>query len=286
MQARSRRHRATEASACNVVLGQAATHPGRSAPHEAGATGPGALKLSRAAGLADRRAKMDLRPIAQVVAVEPAGPDGHGVNWLDGKPPKPGDLLYRAEDINRGCAGLREAAQNALVTLDGIADTNPLDTADFETPAEWIACAKSRARWAADALRVPVAQEIHAERILKQMMDEAQRVDKTRATCGFVGQEDPVKGCPKCGFDDMRAKAAEHRDGRLSALEDVAVLRGERGVLVRLLVEADKVLSTLEGESTDEQEMLEGLRRQILAATAQHRPQESDLLSVRAGLGA
>ncbi len=23
-------------------------------------------------------------------------------------------------------------------------------------------------------------------------------------TCGFVGQEDPVKGCPKCGFDDMR----------------------------------------------------------------------------------
>ena len=229
---------------------------------------------------------MDLRPIAQVVAVEPAGPDGHGVNWLDGRPPKPGDLLYRAEDINRGCAGLREAAQNALVTLDGIADTNPRDTADFETPAEWIAWAKSRARWAADALRSPVAKEIYAERILKQMLDEAQRVEKTCATCGFVGQEDPVKGCPKCGFDDMRAKAAEHRDGRLSALEDVAVLRGERGVLVRLLVEADKVLSTLEGESTDEQEMLEWLRRQILAATAQHRPQESDLLSVRAGLGA
>lgn len=84
----------------------------------------------------------------------------------------------------------------------------------------------------------------------------------------------------------QRAKAAEHRDGRLSALEDVAVLRGERGVLVRLLVEADKVLSTLEGESTDEQAMLEGLRRQILAATAQHRPQEADLLSVRAGLEA
>lgn len=29
------------------VLGLAATHPGRSAPHEAGATGPGALKPSR-----------------------------------------------------------------------------------------------------------------------------------------------------------------------------------------------------------------------------------------------
>lgn len=181
---------------------------------------------------------------------------------------------------------LREAAQNALTTLDGIANANPRDKTDFDTPDEWIAWAKSRARWAADALRSPVAKEIYAERILKQMLDEAQRVEKTCATCGFVGQEDPVKGCPKCGFDDMRAKAAEHRDGRLSALEDVAVLRGERGVLVRLLVEADKVLSTLEGESTDEQAMLEGLRRQILAATAQHRPQETELLSARAGLGA
>ena len=67
-------------------------------------------------------------------------------------------------------APLREAAQNALVTLDGIADTNPRDTADFENPAEWITWAKSRARWAADALRSPVAQEIYAERILRQML--------------------------------------------------------------------------------------------------------------------
>ena len=123
----------------------------------------------------DRSDMSKPKPIAQVVAVEPAGPDGHGVNWLGGKPPKPGDLLYRAEDINQGRAGLRAAAQNALVTLDGIADTNTRNTADFETPDEWIAWAKSRARWAADALRVPVAQEIHAERILKQMMDEADR---------------------------------------------------------------------------------------------------------------
>ena len=115
------------------------------------------------------------KPIAQVVAVEPAGPDGHGVNWLGGTPPKPGDLLYRHEDINQGGAGLREAAQNALVTLDGIANTNPRDTADFETPAEWIAWAKSRARWAADALRTPVAQEIYAERVLKNMLQEADR---------------------------------------------------------------------------------------------------------------
>ena len=70
---------------------------------------------------------------------------------------------------------LREAAQNALTTLDGIANANPRDKDDFDSPDEWITWAKSRARWAADALRVPVAQEIHAERSLKQMMDEADR---------------------------------------------------------------------------------------------------------------
>lgn len=108
---------------------------------------------------------------------------------------------------------------------------------------------------------------------------------KQCATCGFIGQEDPVKGCPKCGFDDMQAKAAEHRDGRLAALEEAANLKGERAVLVRLLVECDKVLSTLDGESSDEQTMLERLRHQILAATTPHRPQEADLLSVRSVLG-
>ena len=103
---------------------------------------------------------------------------------------------------------LSEAAKNALVTLDGIADTNPRDTADFETPAEWITWAKSRARWAADALRTPVSQEIYAERILKQMLHEAGQdsPDKECNTCGFIGQEDPVKGCPKCGFDAMLDK--------------------------------------------------------------------------------
>lgn len=102
---------------------------------------------------------------------------------------------------------LREAAQNALITLDGIADTNPRDTADFETPAEWIAWAKSRARWAADALRAPIAQEIYAERILRKMLHESDQSQATHqcGTCGHIGIEDPVKGCPKCGFDDMRA---------------------------------------------------------------------------------
>lgn len=68
---------------------------------------------------------------------------------------------------------LREAAQNALITLDGIASANPRDKADFETPDEWIAWAKSRARFAADALRAPVAQEVYAERILRQMLHES-----------------------------------------------------------------------------------------------------------------
>ena len=61
-------------------------------------------------------------------------------------------------------------------------------------------------------------------------------------------------------------------------------LRGEQGVLVRLLTQCDGVLSTLEGESTDEQHRLDALRYAIV--TMPHRRQEADLLSVRAGLGA
>ncbi len=51
---------------------------------------------------------MDLRPIAQVVAVDPAGPDGRGVSWLAGPRPKPGDLLYRAADFDQVCAQQQE----------------------------------------------------------------------------------------------------------------------------------------------------------------------------------
>ena len=82
---------------------------------------------------------------------------------------------------------LREAAQNALITLDGIADTNPRDKTDFEDKDEWITWAKSRARWAADALRAPIAQEIYAERILKQMLHES---DPAQAT------QEPVHATP------------------------------------------------------------------------------------------
>ncbi len=83
---------------------------------------------------------------------------------------------------------LREAAQNALVTLDGIANANPRDTSDFETPACWIEWAKSRARWAADALRSPIAQEVYAERILKKMLTEQE------AALSLPTQAEPVEG--------------------------------------------------------------------------------------------
>jgi hypothetical protein len=67
---------------------------------------------------------------------------------------------------------LREAAQNALLTLDGIADSNPRDKADFENKDEWITWAKSRAKWAGDKLRAPISQELFAERVLKQMLEQ------------------------------------------------------------------------------------------------------------------
>ena len=76
---------------------------------------------------------------------------------------------------------LREAAQNALITLDGIASANSRDKADFETPDEWIAWAKSRARFAADALREPISQEVYAERILRQMLHESDHAQVTQA---------------------------------------------------------------------------------------------------------
>jgi len=60
--------------------------------------------------------------------------------------------------------------------------------------------------------------------------------------------------------------------------------RTERDAFVRLLLECDKVLSTLEGEDDTEAEMLEKLRASILRATAPHRADEADLLSVRADL--
>lgn len=67
---------------------------------------------------------------------------------------------------------------------------------------------------------------------------------------------------------------------------EIARLRGEQAVLVRLLLEADKVVSTIEGECQEEWDQLADLRRAIAAATIPHRPEEADLLSLRACIGA
>jgi hypothetical protein len=71
-----------------------------------------------------------------------------------------------------------------------------------------------------------------------------------------------------------------------AASAEIERLRGEQPVMVRLLVQCDGVLSTLEGESTEEQEMLDSLRRAIRNATTLHRGAEADLLAVRERLGA
>lgn len=57
-----------------------------------------------------RAERPGIEPVAQVVALEPEGPDGHGVNWLAGKRPKPGDLLFAApQDAEELRAALKAA---------------------------------------------------------------------------------------------------------------------------------------------------------------------------------
>lgn len=72
----------------------------------------------------------------------------------------------------------------------------------------------------------------------------------------------------------------EHAEGERSRL------RGEQSVLVRLLLDAGKVVSTVEGECQEELDQLADLRRAIAAATIPHRPEDADLLSLRACIGA
>lgn len=69
------------------------------------------------------------------------------------------------------------------------------------------------------------------------------------------------------------------------AATTIETLRGEQTVLVRLLLESDKVLSTIDGESQEECDMLLQLRRCMTAATMPHRPEDADLLSIRERLG-
>lgn len=75
------------------------------------------------------------------------------------------------------------------------------------------------------------------------------------------------------------------RDALEQQAAQVEALRGQHAVLVRLLVEADKVLGTIDGESQEEWDMLLQLRRCITAATMPHRPEDADLLSIRERLG-
>lgn len=60
-----------------------------------------------------------------------------------------------------------------------------------------------------------------------------------------------------------------------------AHLAAEREVFVRLLVECDKVLSTLEAETTWEEASLKMLRTAIDKITTPHRPEEGSLLDIR-----
>lgn len=71
----------------------------------------------------------------------------------------------------------------------------------------------------------------------------------------------------------------------IEAATEIEALRGQHTVLVRLLVEADKVLGTIDGESQEEWDMLLQLRRCITAATMPHRPEDANLLSIRERLG-
>ena len=66
--------------------------------------------------------------------------------------------------------------------------------------------------------------------------------------------------------------------------EECKTLRGEHVVLVRLLIEADKLLGTIEGECQEEWDMLSDLRRAIAAATIPQRPDEAGLLAIRVAL--
>lgn len=91
-----------------------------------------------------------------------------------------------------------------------------------------------------------------------------------------------------CTARDVRVSVAGVLDAPEweQAAAEANALRGERDVLVRLLLEADKVVSTIEGECQEEWGQLAALRRAIMAATIPHRPEEADLLSLRACIGA
>jgi hypothetical protein len=79
-----------------------------------------------------------LRAAAQVVALEPEGPDGHGVNWLAGKRPKPGDLLYGGDAVARALAAKNEAESRELKSLQELDEQREqLACVRQALPEEW-----------------------------------------------------------------------------------------------------------------------------------------------------
>jgi hypothetical protein len=58
---------------------------------------------------------------------------------------------------------MTEALKQALMTLDGIADTNPRNKDDFDSPADWITWAKSRAQFEAGRIRTALTQATSSE---------------------------------------------------------------------------------------------------------------------------
>ena len=79
-----------------------------------------------------------LRAAAQVVALEPEGPDGHGVNWLAGKRPTPGDLLYGGDAVARALAAKNEAESRELKSLQELDEQREqLACVRQALPEEW-----------------------------------------------------------------------------------------------------------------------------------------------------
>lgn len=106
-----------------------------------------------------------------------------------------------------------------------------------------------------------------------------------RGDCpGWAGVRITVEAVPEADWANPWPLSASNRRQVEQLQANIARERGEHQVLARLLAECDKVLSTLEAESTDEQHQLDTLRSAILKATLPHRPEEADLLAVRTGL--
>lgn len=134
---------------------------------------------------------------------------------------------------------LRELASEALLTLDGIADTNPRDRADFENKDEWITWAKSRAKWAADKLRAPISRELLAERVLKQMLEQdAALTQPAQAGEGGEAYEAIYAAWKGCGLDIAQGTDWRRFVGMLPPLYTAPPASQERTIDAEALIVA------------------------------------------------